>query len=988
MEQEEAPRGSIVLEIRRGFWRRRPSVPPGSWAVESRPVLGPELLALHHAALKLMEAGKVDDAVSQWRVAALRLAKGDRPVAAAWCRLRAAVVLAQARRGEEAREELRAGGTLITPPSLRAVFWERAGNALLQSGRRAAAGRAFARALELHSAVDDRSPALAFTLLQLCRTAHRLHGAKAKKAVAIYRALQGEGMQTARALHGLASCRYARSRYDLAEASSRKALAIVDELGPESPLLTGVLGLLGRTVLHQGDFKQARKLFRRELEAAERLAPGGPPMGYAYNHLGLVAKLLGQYQEARSSYLDGLAIYRACRPGGIEVAGTLNNLGNVAMKEDDLSTSLLYHREALAIRKRLHPGGADVAASLNNIGVVERQMDRLDAAREHLEMALELKRTITPGSLTLSNTLAELGMVATAQRLLSEAERLYAEAREIRERIVPGSPQVADIVFLQGELARRAGHGPEAERLWKESLAIAERRGETLELSQDERSRFGARFYLFYGSLARLLVEENREEEAFNLMERARARALRAMLVGAGSIPAGVPGSLWISYCGIIRKIDSARANLARRAAAPGVPDESQTALELRNLEDRRDRLARKLRAAAPRLSVLGATTSPTLAEVRRALDPGTVLLSYVVGKEQTLLFVTGAAGSGIPLRTVVIPAGFEELKRRIDILCAFIARGRTVDTVDPALITQARRLWGLLLAPAMEAIAPARLVLIVPDGPLRDAPFAVLVLPGEPVRFFGQWKPVFFDPSAGVFMALKARRHATQRGTRMVAFGDPDYPEDSEAVRALHLRPLDGSRSEVRWIAARFGDEARLYLGRDATEQRLRSLRGTARYLHLAVHARADGRFPLESSLFLSMPVASGDPPSRDGVLHAWEIMDAFHLDADVVTLSGCSTARGEPVGGEGVLGLARAFQVAGADTVVAARWPIPDRSTSVLMDRFYAGLVGGLNTAMALQNARKELLAGPIDPPEGTTLDARHPFHWAAFKVMGDWR
>ena len=78
------------------------------------------------------------------------------------------------------------------------------------------------------------------------------------------------------------------------------------------------------------------------------------------------------------------------------------------------------------------------------------------------------------------------------------------------------------------------------------------------------------------------------------------------------------------------------------------------------------------------------------------------------------------------------VPVGSDELKRRIEILLAFIARGRDNAAVDPALITQSRRLFQLLIEPAIEEVGAAKRLLIVPDGPLRYAPFAALVLPEE----------------------------------------------------------------------------------------------------------------------------------------------------------------------------------------------------------------------------------------------------------------
>jgi CHAT domain-containing protein len=114
--------------------------------------------------------------------------------------------------------------------------------------------------------------------------------------------------------------------------------------------------------------------------------------------------------------------------------------------------------------------------------------------------------------------------------------------------------------------------------------------------------------------------------------------------------------------------------------------------------------------------------------------------------------------------------------------------------------------------------------------------------------------------------------------------------------------------------------------------------------------------------------------------VLTAWEVVDTLDTRADVVVLSACSTARGRAVPGEGVIGLARAFQIAGARTLVVSQWAIPDRSTAKLMERFYVSLQRGESTAEALRVA--QLQVSDSDP------GLAHPFHWASFQVRGDWR
>jgi CHAT domain-containing protein len=95
---------------------------------------------------------------------------------------------------------------------------------------------------------------------------------------------------------------------------------------------------------------------------------------------------------------------------------------------------------------------------------------------------------------------------------------------------------------------------------------------------------------------------------------------------------------------------------------------------------------------------------------------------------------------------------------------------------------------------------------------------------------------------------------------------------------------------------------------------------------------------------LLAGLALAGADRPTAagrdDGILTAEEAQQLDLRTADLVVLSACETALGRPAAGEGLLGLQRAFQVAGARTLVASLWSVDDAATSVLMEGFYSNL------------------------------------------------
>jgi len=145
--------------------------------------------------------------------------------------------------------------------------------------------------------------------------------------------------------------------------------------------------------------------------------------------------------------------------------------------------------------------------------------------------------------------------------------------------------------------------------------------------------------------------------------------------------------------------------------------------------------------------------------------------------------------------------------------------------------------------------------------------------------------------------------------------------------------------------------------------------------YLHFATHGLIDEESPGLSSLVLTSEKSSGE----DGFLQAAEIFD-LKLNADLVVLSACQTGLGKLIRGEGMVGLTRAFMYAGTPSVVVSLWSVSDISTADLMGEFYKNLIKNkLSKTDALRKAQLSLM---------TDEKYAHPFYWAPFILVGDWR
>ena len=121
-----------------------------------------------------------------------------------------------------------------------------------------------------------------------------------------------------------------------------------------------------------------------------------------------------------------------------------------------------------------------------------------------------------------------------------------------------------------------------------------------------------------------------------------------------------------------------------------------------------------------------------------------------------------------------------------------------------------------------------------------------------------------------------------------------------------------------------------------------------------------------------------------EDGILTAEEASSLDLEGTEWVVLSGCDTGLGEIKSGEGVLGLRRAFQEAGARTVITSLWPVEDEEARQWMTALYQRRFGKRDsTAAAVRGATLSVLRSRRAAKYST-----HPFHWASFVAVGDWR
>jgi CHAT domain-containing protein len=275
----------------------------------------------------------------------------------------------------------------------------------------------------------------------------------------------------------------------------------------------------------------------------------------------------------------------------------------------------------------------------------------------------------------------------------------------------------------------------------------------------------------------------------------------------------------------------------------------------------------------------------------------------------------------------------------------------------------------------------------------------------------------------ASLFAALRPQEKEAETAAPVFVAGATTFRglrSTCDNFQAMQFEALSASAREAGDVTALWqrpggmlrGAESNAVLltGAAASESAFKQQAAGKRVLHLATHGfflggqcasaleaseKPRGKAPVsltgENPLLLSGFALAGanhrqaaGPDEEDGILTAEEIAALDLSGVEWAVLSACDTGVGEVKAGEGVLGLRRAFQVAGARTLIMSLWPVEDQVARDWMGQLYrARLVHGLTTIDAVHQANLKTLRQRR--AKGLTT---HPFYWAGFVAAGDWR
>jgi CHAT domain-containing protein len=706
----------------------------------------------------------------------------------------------------------------------------------------------------------------------------------------------------------------------------------------------------GHLALEEGRPEEAAKLFE---SAAQRFHDVNRPEHEAYARLQL--SLIYTRLGSRASAAEALVKAR-------EIAATSG------------SPQLRSMMEVVAAMARIEGGTgsrAELQASLLDLlGLPDAQETTPPEERRRLtELIADTFRVFAEPGTTTENATGQPGSdedgVAGLPGLsplirgialfhkgkLESARRLWLAALQEGPRPEVELSLLAFIGFSYG----KEGKDDEAIRYLRRAAAAAEQGAEHVRLEELLAGYWGSEAQVVFSELIDALVRNGQIPEAFEVAERARARALLQALANPRlAVGQGADGEL-------VREAGKARRrifDLQRRLISATLDERTQRSAGLLRAQESYQALLVRLKVTE-RERIAPARVEPLqVSAIRQQLGRETSLVSYFVSSSLVHAWVLDREG----LVHFTLPLGRRDLRRVVCWADQLGRGGRGTKRVDQGCggeSASAEDLYQKLIAPLRGHLHHRRLIL-VPHGELHYLPFAALHDP-QSGHYLIEDFTLSYAPSASVIGPLRAKETPVD-GTALV-LGAPQELDTS-------LRRLPASKEEAELVGRLFG--VRPLLGRDATESRLYQLAGKVDLLHIAAHGFFEPRNPLFSHIALA------PDGNIDGRLEVHEILSDLDLSGvNLVVLSACETARGERSRGDEVLGLTRAILDAGSPGVISTLWNISDEAAAALMAKFYRHLLDGMPVAEALQQAQLALLHNPR---------FQDPGYWAAFSLAGD--
>jgi len=353
----------------------------------------------------------------------------------------------------------------------------------------------------------------------------------------------------------------------------------------------------------------------------------------------------------------------------------------------------------------------------------------------------------------------------------------------------------------------------------------------------------------------------------------------------------------------------------------------------------------------------------PRATEIAGQLPQEVQLIEYAVLDNKLVMWLVTRSG--------IVPESVDiESSKLTELVAATLKQIKGRD--DNAARQSLKDLYTLLIEPVRERLVPNKVICFVPDKTLHYVPFSALISTTSDHYLVEDYQ-VMVSPSLAILIdsTNKAMAFPAEQEERLLAVGNPAF----DRTATPNLSNLPEAEREVAGFISDYPVH-RVLVRRQATLSAVTEELRRSNVAHFAAHYQIDPISTLSSRLLLAPELGNWSHTQLSG-LDSGTIyqMDLAHVR--LVILAACQTGIEQQFGGEGPIGFARSFLVAGVPVVVASLWPVDSDSTAELMIAFHRERRREHRaTTAALARAQQEMMARE---------NYRSPYYWAGFTLIG---
>ncbi|MBA4015740.1 MAG: hypothetical protein C0483_00985 [Pirellula sp.] len=828
-------------------------------------------------------------------------------------------------------------------------------------------------------------------------------------------------------------------------------------LGDQHPYYATSVNDLALQWYYFGDYARAEPLYTQSRDVYHAaLGDRHPNFAQSQYNLGLLYERMGDYARAEGLYRSACEIRKqVLGETHLQYARSLLCLATLYVSIGDFARAEPLYVQILEIRKTaLDDWSLDYATSLHFLGLLYLRKGDYAQAEPLLAGACDIrKQALGEADPDYASSLHGLGALSYSTGDFAKAERLLTQTCDILKKVLgEHHPDYASSLHSLAAVYTATGNRAQAESLYRQALRISRRSLESASVVQSERQQLAMGQSLRYQLDNYVSLAVSSAADVSNVFSEVLAWK-GATLVRQRGMRLAAEDPAVAELFGKLQRTAGQLASLSRvRPETEAQPIGWRE--KLGDLAAEKERLEAELSARSA--DFRKATSDVTLEDLVSALPKDAALVDFLEFMRTTPPQKPGLSPTYERQWIAFVVRHTERPTDRVRMFAlgpaapvnTAIRVWRTAFGMDPSGIEAGRRLRATLWDPLLPALAGAKAILVSTDGALGRLPLGAL--PGrEPGTFLLEEHRLATIPVPQLLPTLVNDAGKRQITRELLLIGDVDYDagdatdstnpkkkrprlpgENRAPTDDRRFDPLANTAGEIAAIKDIYArlfettpDDPRSIVRGEANESSFREWAPGYRHLHIATHGffagaehssavgiRSGGQRGRDFLALREEPIVGENPgllsglalaganrnPSRnsdDGILTAQEIGVLDLSAVDTVVLSACDTGLGETAGGEGLLGVQRAFQVAGARTTVATYWKVDDLMTRLLMERFYCNLwEKELSRLDALREAQLYLLNHPevirgADAPEDVKVRTS-PRYWAAFSLSGDWR